>query len=99
MNRHGMLELVINTTDVYLLGSQSSYDRTKEVSNKFQIRLNRRKIAKDAYLTCLSKDTCKNNVLVSDSTILNSAYKDAYKTIANTAMTNEQWQIAQAKAE
>jgi hypothetical protein len=30
-----MLEMSINTSDVYLLGSQSSYDRTKEVSNKF----------------------------------------------------------------
>ena len=70
-----------------------------EVISKYQVTFNNFKIKQDAYKACKENKVCGATVDASDSEILNFLYRKAYKTIANTPMTNEEWDAATIVAE
>ena len=91
-NEHSLLELKFNISDAILLGSGDSVQSMTEVISKYQLQFNNKKLMYDAFEKCKSNDVCSKVVDEPDSEILNYLYADAYSTLSEESMTNEEWE-------
>ena len=57
-----MLELPIDLSDVSIKGSTSSINKTEEIISKFQVVLDYRKMAYDAYMECTNIQNCSSGL-------------------------------------
>lgn len=66
-------------TDVTLKGTENHISQMEEVINKFQVRLNRDKLAIDAYTYCMTEDpTCANILDDKVSSIYSGVHANFY---------------------
>lgn len=57
-NGHNLLELKFNVSDAVLLGSSDSVDSIPEVTSKYQLQFNEKKLYQDAYNQCRLNSVC-----------------------------------------
>jgi hypothetical protein len=86
-NPHNMMELQFNLNDSTLLGSENSFNATKEILNNFQLRFDKFKLSVDAYVKCKSQQSCSKIVDASNSEILQYLMETEYSRISKTAMS------------
>ena len=62
MNQNQVMELNLNISDVALLGSASSINKSNEVISTFKVSLDNLKLYREAFHGCLRDQQCKKKV-------------------------------------
>ena len=68
LNDHDLLELVIDLSDVTLLGTKNFLKKIEEVSNRIQVRANLEKVKYDSYGWCRDRNLTCSALLEHDYT-------------------------------
>ena len=85
-NKHGMMELVLDTRDATLLGSDQSIEKMIEVINRYQITYRKDYLRMDAYKKCLNTTSCAIIVNEKPANIINAHYKSIYDRVNGRRM-------------
>jgi hypothetical protein len=95
-----MLEIVLDSSDAVLLGTDQSLTKQKEVITRFRVTVDNDLLQKDAYLIgCMNFARCAFTLNDSPAEIINTNYRNVYENLSNTPMTDADWLTASAEAE